>query len=214
MLCLITCFSFNVSAQRIEPSNGIYNLPDSAIFKPHTVKPKKEKLYHPDSTHSPFKAVMESAFLPGLGQIYNHKWWKAPFIYTGFSLLTITIIYNYRHYQQDLIIYNYYNNPLKAKAGMPDYAYYQTLLKYNYTQTQVADAYNVDYRDFELGILGAAGLWVIQMVDAYIDAKFIHAFSMDNNLTFKVSPVIIAQPAYASNYNTSFMPVLKLTLGL
>ena len=109
MLCLITCFSFNVSAQRIEPSNGIYNLPDSAIFKPHTVKPKKEKLYHPDSTHSPFKAVMESAFLPGLGQIYNHKWWKAPFIYTGFSLLTITIIYNYRHYQQDLIIYNYHD---------------------------------------------------------------------------------------------------------
>lgn len=215
-LWLITGFSFKTCAQQINkiPSDDIYHFSDSAILRPLKTKPKKEKLYHPDSTHSPFKAVMESAFLPGLGQFYNHRWYKVPFIYTGFSLLTITIIYNYRHYQQDLIVYRYYNDPSKVKDGMPEYDYFQKLLKFKYTQAQVADAYNVYNRDFQLGILGAAGLWVIQMVDAYIDAKFIHSFSMDDNLTLKLSPAIMTQPLYAANYNTSFIPILKLTLGL
>src|ERR1700730_5897092 len=84
-LCLIIDFSFNAPAQQINkiPSNNVYHFTDSAILKPRITKPKKEKFHHPDSTHSPFKAVMESAFLPGLGQFYNHRWYKVPFIYTG-----------------------------------------------------------------------------------------------------------------------------------
>ncbi|HCN83771.1 MAG TPA: hypothetical protein DIT07_09125, partial [Sphingobacteriaceae bacterium] len=32
----------------------------------------------------PHTAVVRSAILPGLGQIYNKRWWKVPFIYGGF----------------------------------------------------------------------------------------------------------------------------------
>jgi hypothetical protein len=216
IILLIVGFTIDVSAQQISkpPVNGVYPLSDPAISKHLKTKPRKEKSPHPDTSHSPSKAVIMSALLPGLGQIYNHKWYKVPFIYTGFSLLTVVIVYNYRNYEQDLIVYKYYYDPTKVKPGMPKYDYYKKLLEHNVTQAEVADAYNGYNRDFQLSIFGVAGLWLFQMVDAYVDAKFIHSFSMDDNLSFKISPGIIKQPAYAVNYGVSFIPILKISLVL
>ncbi|HEY4327055.1 MAG TPA: DUF5683 domain-containing protein [Mucilaginibacter sp.] len=213
IIFLLIVFTINVSAQQINKS-PVYPSSDYEISKHFNGKPGTEKSYSPDTSHSPSTAVIMSALVPGLGQIYNHKWYKVPFIYAGFSLLTVVIVYNYRHYQQDLIVYKYYYDPSKVKKGMPEYDYYEKLLKHNVMQTQVADAYNGYVRDFQLDILGVAGLWLLQMVDAYVDAKFIHSFSMDDNLSLKVSPGIINESAYATYYNTAFIPTLKITLSL
>ena len=62
-------------------------------------------------------------------------------------------------------------------------------------------------RNRDLGILGIIGGWGIQMIDAYIDAKFIRSYTMDNNLSFKVSPAVISQPVYA--FNTP-VPIFRL----
>ena len=203
---IVSWQAFNVSGQQ-------KTLPDSVIFKPLN-KPAKEKVYHPDSTHSPLGAVIKSAIIPGWGQLYNKKWWQVPLIYGGFASLTVIMIYNHRHYVKDLTVYRYYDNPSAVKSTMLYYDYFQELLKYHYTQQQVAAAVDGYDRDFQLGVLGTAGLWAIQMVDAYIDAKFIHSFTMDNNLGFKISPGILTQPAYAINYNAAIVPVLRITLTL
>jgi hypothetical protein len=73
---------------------------------------------------------------------------------------------------------------------------------------------NTSNRNFQLSILGMAGCWALQMIDAYIDAKFIQSFSVDNDLSLKLRPGIMAQPVYAGNYSSVGMPVLKLTLSL
>ena len=203
-VAIVSGQAFNVSAQQ-------KTLPDSVIFKPVN-KPPKEKVYQPDSTHSPLGAVIKSAIIPGWGQLYNKKWWQVPIIYGGFASLTVIMIYNHRHYVQDLTVYRYYNNPSVVKSTALYYDYFQKLVKYGYTQQQVADAVDGYDRDFQLGVLGTVGLWGIQMVDAYIDAKFIHSFTMDNNLGLKLSPGILSQPAYAVNY--SVVPVLRITLTL
>ena len=74
-----------------------------------------------------------------------------------------------------------------------------------------SDAYR---RNRDLCILGLAAAWGIQVIDAYIDAKFKHSYTMDNDLTFKVAPTFINPPIYASNSFGSYIPGLKITFTL
>jgi hypothetical protein len=49
------------------------------------------------------------------------------------------------------------------------------------------------------------------MIDAYIDAKFIRSYTMDNNLSFKITPTVMDQPSYAFTNSNSYIPAVKIT---
>jgi hypothetical protein len=180
---------------------------DSVTSKRYYPKITKEKTYHPDSLHDPHKAVMRSLMIPGWGQLYNHRWWKVPLIYGGLGLLGDVIIYNQKNYTLFLkeallrekgIVNTPQNNPDLAQVQNQD----------------VIDYTNIYRRDRDLGILGFIGAWGVQMIDAYIDAKFIRSYTMDNNLSIKVSPGTIGQPLYALNNSYTFIPAVKITFTL
>ncbi|MCK4747660.1 MAG: hypothetical protein KAT15_11510, partial [Bacteroidales bacterium] len=57
--------------------------------------------------HSPRKAAMYSAVMPGMGQIYNKKYWKLPIVYIGLGALAYSAIWNSRQY-------NYYFDLFKV----------------------------------------------------------------------------------------------------
>src|SRR5215469_18807961 len=87
-------FAFAAYAQKPDTAAHIQTRADSLAIKHDSTtskryKPKitKEKTYHPDSLHSPHKALMHSLIIPGWGQLYNHQWWKVPIIYGGLGLL-------------------------------------------------------------------------------------------------------------------------------
>lgn len=48
--------------------------------------------------HSPHKATIYSAIIPGLGQAYNKKYWKIPVIYGLTGVLTYFAIDNNKEY--------------------------------------------------------------------------------------------------------------------
>jgi hypothetical protein len=178
---------------------------DSVTSKPYKPKITKEKVYHPDTLHDPHKAVMRSLMIPGWGQIYNRRWWKLPLIYGGLGLLADVVVYNQRLYKSFL-----------KEAQLREKGITQGR---NLNYSNISDADVITYtdsfrRDRDLGILGFLGGWGIQMVDAYIDAKFIRSYTMDNNLSFKVSPGVIGQPLYALNSINTFIPAIKITFTL
>ena len=166
--------------------------------------------FHPDSLHSPHKAVIRSLIIPGWGQLYNRQWWKAPIIYAGLGLLADAIAYNNRHYHEFLALSYYRYFSRTPKSG--DKYYTQAQQFANYSPQQIYDIKDSFRRDRDLSIMGFFGAWGVQMIDAYIDAKFKHSYSMDTDLSFKVTPTVLSGPMYAmQSENNLIIPGIKLT---
>ncbi len=178
-------------------------------------KIKKEKVYHPDSTHNPHTAVMRSLLIPGWGQLYNRRWWKVPVIYGGISLLGVAVVYNEKYYKKFLALAQFSEHGTKPALNSTyynDYNLYVASGAYGFQAlSNAADGY---HRDRDLSILGLVGAWGINVIDAYIDAKFIHSYTVDNDLSMKISPGLIDQQAYAQNFSSPYIPGIKITFTL
>src|ERR1700743_660967 len=214
---LLICFVFGLTltAMAQQPDtvavkskrDSLNRKQDSVTSNPYKPKLTKEKTSHPDTLHDPHKAVMRSLMIPGWGQVYNHSWYKVPFIYAGLALLGDVVVYNQKYYNIFLkeaklrekgIVGTPDNNPDLAFVSNDDVVTYTNSYR----------------RDRDLGILGFVGAWGVQMIEAYVNAKFIRSYTMDNNLSFKVSPGVMDQPAYAFNNSSSFIPAIKITFTL
>jgi hypothetical protein len=169
-------------------------------------KPKSEqgvqKVYHPDSTHSPHKAILKSLYFAGLGQIYNHQYWKLPIVYGGLAGLGYSFYVAQSNYKSLLRDATAISRGQRENLENPDFKDQSVQ-----TITSFVDFY---HRNRDLTVIGTVAFWGIQAIDAYIAAKFQHSYTMDNNLGFKVSPSIINNPAYTFGY----VPGVKLTFKM
>lgn len=151
----------------------------------------------------PKKAVLYSLIFPGLGQIYNRKYWKLPLVYGGFIGLTYAVSWNGQYYNdysrafKDIMSDDPRTNDswvafLKPRVNSAselsdaEIKSYQTLFKNKKN-------YYRRYRD--LSIIGMVGLYAICAIDAYIDAQLFD-FDISDNLSMRVEPAVISsQPA-------------------
>ncbi|RFZ92064.1 hypothetical protein D0C36_11495 [Mucilaginibacter conchicola] len=205
-----------VNADTIPKAN-----PKQEAFKP---KIKKEPTYHPDSTHSPSLAVKRSLFIPGWGQLYNKKgaWWKIPAIYAGLGALGYSIVDSHKNYQMFLALTRIKNTGKPLEDFKPGDRYYAESQKYateveryaSVNATQLQEAASNYQRNFQISILSVLLVWGVQTVEAYIEAKFISSYTVDDNLSFKISPALINQPMYAATSMGSYIPGLKVTFAL
>ncbi len=141
------------------------------------------------ATHSPKKATLLSVALPGAGQFYNRSYWKMPIIYAGFGALVYAVNFNQGEYKR---FGDYYKlaadddpNTIPAFPGTPD----QLRTKRNYYKKR---------RD--LSIIGMAGLYALQIVDAHVDAH-LTMFDISDDLSLQWSPNIT--PIFNSNHRVS-----------
>ena len=179
-------------------------------------KIKKEKVYHPDSTHSPHTAWTRSAFVPGWGQVYNHHWWKVPAIYAGLGLFVNAVIVNQKDYKMFLAVAKYQQLGIPyTDARYDNDSHREDYITYGkFSKDAIINAKDGAYRNKEISILSFLAVWGVNIVDAYIYGKLQHSYSMDNNFGFKIAPTTINQSVYASNFNTTFTPGLKITITL
>jgi hypothetical protein len=220
VVCFLVLFAFSALAQKPDTISKaakkagskdtlISTRKDTTAEKEFVPKIKKEKVFHPDSNHSPHLAVMHSLMIPGWGQVYNHQWWKVPLVYGGLGLLVDAIVYNNTYYKEFLALSKYREFGTTPKPG--DKYYAEAILYSQQPSQALYDATDGYRRNRDLCVLGFVGAWAINAIDAYIDAKFIHSFTVDNDLTMQVSPTVINQTMFAQNFSGSNIPALKVT---
>ncbi|HYW97283.1 MAG TPA: DUF5683 domain-containing protein [Bacteroidales bacterium] len=134
--------------------------------------------------HDPHKAALYSALLPGLGQIYNKKYWKVPIIYVGFGTLVYFIDHNNRYYK-DL------KNGLIA-ANNDSINYTLKYFKYALSPEQMQNGKDIYKRWRDLSIILTGGFYVLQIIDATVDAYlFDWDVGEDISLHIEPGPVIL-----------------------
>jgi hypothetical protein len=153
----------------------------------------------------PMKATMMAVVLPGLGQIYNRKYWKIPFVYAGFGGLIYSAGFNSTKYNQYMEAYQDFVDGIpQTKSfidiipGAVDNPVKDPVL--NYSPTEVAHweellLQGVDYykRYRDLSYIGIAGWYLISILDANVDASLFN-FDVSNNLDIAIYPAIVPLP--------------------
>jgi hypothetical protein len=119
--------------------------------------------------------MIYSAVLPGLGQIYNKKWWKVPIVYVGFGALAGSTIYNATNYSRYKSKYIYMlENDLEEYESQSIYE----VQWYKNTHRKYRDRF----------IIATAGFYLLQILDASVDAYMID-FDVSDDLSININPV-------------------------
>ncbi len=148
--------------------------------------------------HSPRKASLYSAVLPGLGQIYNRKYWKVPIIYAGFIALFYAINFNNNYYTK--FKQSYVDRIDNDPNTNYDFTYFGLSTK-NFSREQLLDVMDYHERYRNLSILGLAGFYVLNIIDATVDA-YLFDYDVSQDLSLRINPTILNSP-YSHNLGLS-----------
>lgn len=162
----------------------------SFIFILNPLQGQTKEENNNQKTHSPKRASLYSAVLPGLGQAYNRKYWKMPIIYAGFGTLYFITKDNTREYKKFLEAYRYVVN----KDTVPISNEYIN----RYNEPQLLQGKNLYRRNVEIGYILAGALYILNIIDASVDA---HLFDYDvsDNLSLRLEPVLLRDPVAAQH---------------
>ena len=144
---------------------------------------EKNNRYNP---LAPAKAAFYSAVLPGLGQIYNKRYWKVPIVYLGIG----TSIYFYKLNNDD---YNRFRNAYKRRlAGYTDDEFWGNGTTPIVSSDRLEDAQKTAKRNKDLSIAVAVAFYLLNIIDANVDAH-LRQFNVNNDLTlepvFELNPI-------------------------
>ena len=124
----------------------------------------------------PAKAAFYSAALPGLGQIYNKKYWKVPIVY---GALAGGIYY----FNKNNDLYHKYRDAYKRRlAGFTDDEFYGNGTVPAISNDGLIRSQKSLKRNKELSILVTIGIYALNIIDANVDAHLLQ-YNLDENLT-------------------------------
>ncbi len=139
---------------------------------------------------NPTKATWLALVIPGGGQIYNRKYWKLPIIYGGFAGCAYALTWNSKMYKDYSTAYKDAMNGKMNSSSITD------LLPPGYTisESQLKELLRKRkdtfrrYRD--LSIFAFIGVYLISVIDAYVDAELSN-FDITPDLSMRVEPTVI-----------------------
>jgi hypothetical protein len=194
VFCVLVFLSVNLYGQKTET--------DSLQFK------VSEEVKEP---HSPKKAAMYSAIIPGWGQAYNKKYWKIPIVYVGFGTIGYFIGWNNRYYNTYKTAYSDLTDDDPNTDSYNDIdasQYYDLTNPTDYENFRSGLNKQQEYyrRNRDLLIISIIGFYGLNIIDASVDAHFFD-FDISEDLTMNWQPTI--QPyrkelVYGLNFTFNF----------
>lgn len=186
------CFSLIIKAQQI----------DSTQVASKKQNKEKNTILKKDNNHSPTKATLYSAVIPGLGQAYNRKYWKLPIIYGlgGYLIYNISVSNsNYKTYleainhRQELDAIN-----LAEESDLVDSDQYVNI--YSDTQLQTRKDFYKKKRD--MNIVYALLLYTANILDAAVDAHLMD-FEVGEKYIMSLEPTFLPTASVSNSIGLS-----------
>lgn len=142
---------------------------------------------------NPTKAVWLAALFPGLGQVYNRRYWKLPLIVGGYLGLGYATSWNngmltdYTKAYADIM-----DNDPTTRSYMDFFP--STVKEEDLDKTWLTNILrsrkNYFRRNRDLCIIGMVAVYLVAIVDAYVDASLAH-FDISPDLSMEVYPSLI-----------------------
>ncbi len=127
------------------------------------------------------KASLRSAILPGLGQVYNKKYWKVPIVYGILAIPVSTFSYNSTWYKKTRFAY----------AARSDKDTTNDLLIAPELKPLAKESLKLYRNEFRKGmdfsILGLLVLWGLNIADAAVDGH-LKTFDISDDLSLGIKP--------------------------
>jgi hypothetical protein len=177
---------------------------DTLTVRHDTIPVKKEKVKR--YTIDPIRSTLYAAALPGLGQIYNRKYWKVPLVYAGFGALGYSVSFNTASYNKYLTAYKDFTDLIPETDSYLDIKGMSSLNRETYdpvlqspsfnpsteswVKTQLLNAvdYYRKYRD--LSYIGIVAWYLVTIIDAHVDASLFD-YDISDDINASIAPATI-----------------------
>ena len=153
--------------------------------------------------HDPKKATY-LALIPGAGQAYNHKYWKMPIVYAGFGATIYFAITNGQDYRLYRDAYDY---KMGINPNVSQHAIEESQLYSEENLITLRDYYR---GNMELSWILTAAWYIIQVIDANVDAHFFY-YDVGDDLTLRVEPQFNTINEFNLGYGNNIGLTLKLS---
>lgn len=160
---------------------------------------------------SPTRAVWLSALFPGLGQIYNRRFWKLPIVAGGFMGLGYGVTWNntqYKDYTQA------YRDIMDSDPATNSYMNFfppttqESDLDVTWLSSTLRTRRDYYRRNRDLCIICCVALYLVCMIDAYVDASLAH-FDISPDVSMDIAPALLMpasdrKPSLGLNWALTF----------
>ena len=142
--------------------------------------------------HSPKKAAIYSAVLPGLGQAYNRKYWKIPIVYGGFAAFGYFINFNNENYRISKKAYLDLTDSDENTNSFMDLKYIEYYDLTNPTMVERLEDGLIKRQDYyrrnrDLLVILTVAFYGLNIIDASVDAHFFD-WDISDDLTMNWQP--------------------------
>ena len=174
--------SINVIAQDVPvvisgDTTQLRTTPESVI-----IEADKDSL---NNVHSPRKAAIRSALIPGWGQVYNKKYWKVPIVYGALGTTGVVFAYNLKTYKELRLAYK---GKYNARVFKDSTDYFKMEPRYiPISEESLRFNRNEFRRNIDYTVLVFIALWGLNVVDATVDAH-LKSFDVSPDLSLKIKP--------------------------